>query len=65
MLFRSTLNWTSSASTVSDAGAASLTTYTDSTVQAGQTYFYVATSVDSNNVESAFSDETSATIPTP
>ena len=48
-----------------NAAPASLTTYTDSTVQAGQTYFYVATSVDSNNVESAFSDETSATIPTP
>jgi len=43
----------------------SLTTYTDSAVQAGQTYFYVATSVDSNNVESAFSNESSASIPTP
>ena len=43
----------------------SLTTYTDSAVQAGQTYFYVATSVDPNNVESNFSNETSAIIPTP
>ena len=43
----------------------SLTTYTDSAVQAGQTYFYVATSVDLSNVESAFSNESSATIPTP
>jgi fibronectin type 3 domain-containing protein len=43
----------------------SLTTYTDSAVQAGQAYFYVATSVDSNNVESSFSNETSAIIPTP
>src|SRR6266702_59392 len=43
----------------------SLTTYTDSAVQAGQTYFYVATSVDSSNVESAFSNESSVTIPTP
>ena len=40
-----------------------LTTYTDSSVQAGQTYFYVATAVDSNNVESSYSNETSATIP--
>ena len=39
------------------------TTYTDSTVQAGQTYFYVVTSVDSSNVESAFSTEVSATVP--
>ncbi len=43
----------------------SVTTYTDSTVQGGQTYFYVATAVDLNNVESVFSNEISATIPTP
>lgn len=40
-------------------------TYTDSTVQAGQTYFYVATAAGSNNVESDFSIEIPATIPTP
>ncbi len=40
-------------------------TYTDSTVQAGQTYFYVVTAVDSNNVESPPSNQVSATIPTP
>jgi hypothetical protein len=39
------------------------TTYTDSTVQAGLTYFYVVTSVDSSGVESANSAEVSATIP--
>jgi fibronectin type 3 domain-containing protein len=39
--------------------------YTDSAVQAGQTYYYVATSVDSSNVESTYSSEVSATIPTP
>ena len=39
------------------------TTYTDNTVQAGKTYFYVVTSVDSSNVESAQSSEISATIP--
>jgi fibronectin type 3 domain-containing protein len=39
------------------------TSYTDSSVQAGQTYFFVVTSVDSNNVESAFSAEVSALIP--
>ena len=39
------------------------TTYVDSTVQSGQTYFYVATSVDSTGDESAYSSEVSATIP--
>jgi len=39
--------------------------YTDSTVQAGQTYFYVVTSVDTSGVESADSSEVSTTIPTP
>jgi len=39
------------------------TTYVDSTVQAGQTYFYVVTSVDSSGVESADSTEVSATVP--
>jgi hypothetical protein len=41
------------------------TNYTDSTVQSGQTYFYVATAVDSNNNESVDSSEVSAVIPTP
>jgi len=39
------------------------TSYTDTTVQASQTYFYVVTSVDSSNVESAFSNEVTAVIP--
>jgi Abnormal spindle-like microcephaly-assoc'd, ASPM-SPD-2-Hydin/Immunoglobulin domain/Immunoglobulin I-set domain len=39
------------------------TTYTDSTVQASTTYFYVVTSVDSSNVESADSTEVSVTVP--
>ena len=39
------------------------TTYTDSTVQASQTYFYVVTSVDSSGVESAYSTEVSVTVP--
>jgi hypothetical protein len=41
------------------------TAFSDSTVQAGQTYYYVTTAVDSNNVESAYSNEVSAVIPTP
>ena len=39
------------------------TTYTDSNVTAGQTYFFVVTSVDSSNAESAFSNEVSAVVP--
>jgi Abnormal spindle-like microcephaly-assoc'd, ASPM-SPD-2-Hydin/Immunoglobulin I-set domain len=39
------------------------TTNTDSTVLSGLTYFYVVTALDSNNVESAYSNEVSATIP--
>jgi hypothetical protein len=39
--------------------------YTDSTVQAGQTYYYVVTSVDSSDVESTYSNRVPATVPTP
>jgi fibronectin type 3 domain-containing protein len=38
-------------------------TYSDSTVQNGQTYFYVTTAVDGSGNESAFSSEVSANIP--
>jgi hypothetical protein len=38
-------------------------TYTDATVQSGTTYYYVATSVDSNGDESVDSVEVSAPIP--
>jgi hypothetical protein len=41
------------------------TSYTDSTVQSGVTYFYVVTSVDSSGNESVFSNEASTTVPTP
>lgn len=41
------------------------TTYTDSTVQGGQTYFYVVTSLDVNAVESIFSNEAQAAVPFP
>ena len=41
------------------------TTYKDSAVQAGQTYYYVVTTVDVNSNESNFSNEVMSAIPTP
>ena len=38
-------------------------TYTDASVQSGQTYFYVTTAVDASGQESAYSSEVSALIP--
>jgi hypothetical protein len=39
--------------------------YVDTTVLAGQTYYYVATAVDGNGNESAYSNQAPATIPSP
>jgi len=59
-------------STTSGSGYAKLnstpdsaTTYTDSTVQSGTTYYYVVTAVDSSGDESAYSNQSMATVPTP
>src|SRR5438132_1238235 len=41
------------------------TLYTDSAVQAGQTYYYVTTAVDSSGVESGYSNVVQAVVPTP
>ena len=41
------------------------TTFKDSSVQAGATYFYVITTVDANNQESVPSNEFSSVIPSP
>lgn len=41
------------------------TTYVDTTAQSGQTYYYVATAVDSSGSESANSAQTQAVIPIP
>ena len=40
-------------------------TFTDSTVASGQTYFYVVSAVDSAGLESTFSNESVAVIPSP
>lgn len=41
------------------------TSFTDNSVEAGQIYYYVAAAVSSSNQESLYSNEASATIPTP
>jgi len=41
------------------------TSYIDYTVAAGTTYYYVTTAVDSGGQQSAYSNETAATIPSP
>ena len=41
------------------------TSYLDSAVQAGAVYYYVVTAVDSNNNESAYSNQAQASIPAP
>jgi hypothetical protein len=41
------------------------TSFTDSTVQSGTTYYYVVTAVDANSVESDYSNEGTAVIPYP
>lgn len=41
------------------------TSYTDVTVQAGQTYYYVTTAVDSSSNESVYSNQATAAVPSP
>jgi hypothetical protein len=41
------------------------TTYTDNVVQPGQTYYYVATAVDTTGNESGYSNQATAVIPSP
>jgi len=44
---------------------ATVTSYTDGTVQAGQAYYYVATAVDASGVESLYSNEAQVFVPNP
>ena len=39
------------------------TSYTDTTVQSGQTYYYVATAVNTSNLESTYSNQATANVP--
>lgn len=43
----------------------SASSYTDTNVQAGTTYYYVATAVTSDKTESAYSNQAQLTVPTP
>jgi len=40
-----------------------LTRFNDTSVQSGETYYYVVTATDADNVESVYSNEVSAAIP--
>ena len=48
-----------------NSGLESTPAYTDNSVVAGQTYYYMTTAVDGSGVESAYSNEAEAVIPTP
>jgi fibronectin type 3 domain-containing protein len=48
-----------------DSSLVTQTAYTDTTVQAGQTYYYVTTAVDSSGNESAYSNQVQAVVPSP
>lgn len=41
------------------------TSFTDTSIQAGQTYYYVVTTVDTSGNESGYSSPVTATIPNP
>ena len=49
--------------TVLNSTLDSSTTYTDATVQSGQTYYYVVSAVDGNGNESGFSNQATAVVP--
>lgn len=46
-------------------GLIATTSYSDTAVQAGATYYYVATTVDISGNESGYSAQATATVPTP
>ena len=51
--------------TLLNSALVSGTTYTDPTVQPGQTYYYVATAMNSANLESQYSNQVKAVVPSP
>jgi fibronectin type 3 domain-containing protein len=47
------------------SGLQPASSYTDTTVSSGQTYYYVVTTLNPGNQESGYSNEVQAVIPTP
>lgn len=62
-VYRSTTSGTNY--TKINSGLAPSASYVDSPVQAGQTYYYVTTAVDSTGKESSYSNQIQAVVPTP
>jgi fibronectin type 3 domain-containing protein len=48
-----------------NASPLATTVYVDGSVASGRTYYYVATTVDNSNLESAYSNLATAVVPTP
>jgi hypothetical protein len=48
-----------------NSGLDANTDYNDNSVQSGQTYYYVATAVDSQGTESSYSNQAQAVVPSP
>jgi fibronectin type 3 domain-containing protein len=46
-----------------NSSVVSATNYTDNAVQSGQTYYYVVTATNTQDLESAYSSEIAAVIP--
>lgn len=61
-VYRSTTNGGSY--TQINSSLVATTSYTDTNVTAGQTYYYVTTAVDTSNNQSAYSSQAQATVPT-
>jgi hypothetical protein len=51
--------------TIMNASLSTSTSYTDTTVSSGTTYYYVVTAVANDSSESGYSNQVTATVPTP
>jgi hypothetical protein len=49
--------------TLQNAALVAITSYKDATVKSGQTYYYVTTAVNSEDVESLYSNQAQAVVP--
>jgi hypothetical protein len=48
-----------------NASPLTTTTYVDGSIVSGRTYYYVATAVDTSDIESTYSNQATAPVPTP